>query len=238
MRLYLFIGVLFVSGLSFSQTIEASASVYGFGNYSPSGNTSETRFQDLSFSPMASVMYRQNWLNLSDDRIQLSAGLGLSFTQYSGAWEETFEDRLVGGNVVESFELYQYSATMNALGLEMTPLIVSFWDLFEVRSGLFLGTNLTDTYSEKYGRSWTTEENGVVIVNDGALEEVPVSFEPKVVLHWNSRVALNFHIKQFSIAPFYQYSRALTKEGESESIPNIKSYRNHFGFTFGYQLKP
>ncbi len=237
MRLSLLIGILFISVLSFSQTIEASFSVYGFGNYTPNESTSDVRFQDLSYSPMASIMYHQSWLKVHDDHIKFSSGLGLSYTQYSGEWEESFQDRLVDGNIIESSELHRYSAKTNALGLEVTPFIVSFWDLLQVRSGLFFGTNITDSYSEQYGRTWTTLENGVIIVSDGALEDVPVSFEPSVVMHWNSRVALSFDIKQFSIAPFYQFSRALTQEGQSISTSNTTSYRNHFGLSFGFRMK-
>jgi hypothetical protein len=236
MRQSLFILVLFISGHSYSQRIEATVSAYGFGNYTPGAGSNNVRFTDLSYSPMASVMYRKFWTNALNDKIAIESGIGLTYTKYSGSWQEYVADGLVGGNITSSDELYNYNATMNALGIEITPLILTFWNRLELRSGLFAGVPIGNQYTQEYGKSYTITTPSGVLIADGALEEVPVTFAPNSVLHWNSRVSINFNLKHFSIAPFYQLSQGLSKEGTSPSVSDIKTYRRHFGLTFGYQF--
>lgn len=147
-------------------------------------------------------------------------------------------NRLVGGNIISSDEGWRYTATTNVAGLEITPIIATFWKYLELRTGVFLGMNLTDTYSEEYGRSWAeTGQSGVITFYDGAWEEVhPANFNPGFVAHWNTRAALNFKINTLTLSPFYQFSSGLTNEGGTIYDQKIRSWRNHVGLTFRYDF--
>jgi hypothetical protein len=238
MRQSLFILVLLISGVSFSQSIEATVSAFGIGNYTKGSQETLTKFGSASYSPMFGVLYRGPWKREATGNVKIDGGLGISFTHYKGEWEEMEFYTIVNSNgITDIEELYSYEGNISVLGLEVTPIIATFWDRLEVRSGFFLGARMSHNSQTIITRNTTLNgQNSVTTFSDGYQYPSPKVLTPRLVMHWNTRVAFKFNLNRYSIAPFYQYSKGLSDEGYSLFPGRISSNRHHLGVTFGCHL--
>lgn len=217
-----------------AQNIEISAAAYGLGNYGNSLNPNRDVFETASFSPMIGAAYIRPWLREGSSNFSLEGGIGMSYTHYKGKWTEPiFSSGLTTTGSIEYEQLHQFEGNIHVLGFEFTPLIATFWKRLELRSGLFLGLNLSDGYSYNLLVNQTIYENGNVQFVDGVSVNYPVE-GPQFVLHSNSRISFRIPVAKYTLSPFYQFSVALDDEGESEYYDKVLSYRHHVGASFRF----
>lgn len=217
-----------------SQDFEVAVGA-GPGNYSNGIQPNNEVFEAPSFSPMLSVMFVRPWLRGGTKTISIEAGAGITYTHYKGQWNEEMRYyALTTTGSMEYEEFHRFDGNIHTLGVEVTPLIATFWNRLELRSGIYFGFNLHDKYRYQKLVNRIIWDNGTVLFEDGSYEDYPVE-SPDFVLHSNSRISYNFaFLNSYMLAPFYQYSFALLNEGESTYFENIRSYRHHFGLTLRY----
>lgn len=235
MRKSLFILLAFISTIGYAQNFEISAAAYGLGNYGNELQPNQEVFDEASYSPMASFSYFHPIFQNRDSTFSLKVGAGLSYTHYKGNWSEPiFYSALTVTGAVEYEEFHRFDGNIHVLGLEVTPVVTTFWNRLELRSGLFLGFNVSDKYTYNLLVNQTVYENGNVTFYDGAFESFPVE-GPQIVLHSNSRLSYKIaFLSKYTLSPFYQFSAALLNEGESRYYEKVISYRHHFGLAFGF----
>ncbi|MCR9173546.1 MAG: hypothetical protein NXI10_13680 [bacterium] len=236
MRNILFFATLFVLTNAFSQNIEVSLGG-GLGNYGNSLQPNPEVFEAASFSPMAGVTCIRPWVRGGNGKtVSVKAGAGISYTHYKGQWNELMRSfALTTTGSIENEDFHKYNGNIHTVGIEITPIILTFWDRIELRSSLFGGLNVFDNYTYNRLRNSIITDGQTVLVEDGSFEEQPVEV-PQFVMHSNSRVSFKIPVNDFTLSPFYQFSLGLLNEGESMYYDKIISFRHHFGLTFGMEL--
>jgi len=226
-----------MSTFGYSQNFEFSVAPYGLGNYGNALQSNQEVFQEASYTPMASFSYFHPLIEEDNSAFSLKAGAGISYTHYKGLWTESiFLSGLTTTGSIEYEEFHRFDGNIHVLGLEVTPIVATFWERLELRSGLFFGVNVSDKYEYNLLVNQTVYDNGNVTFYDGAAVNYPIE-SPEFVLHSNSRVSYKFPVSKFTLSPFYQFSVALLNEGESSYYEKVISYRHHFGLAFGFGTK-